>query len=651
MAGNEGSVETIDDGVDEAGASALLRVVGPDEDAPVVVANALGAAWSTYQLHPDPRNRIGFERAVDALAIAPALECLGVTADHFTLRGTSVQATHAGAGRLADRLFLTGIAAVEFVDTPTGDDLYHLFETVRRTLPELDEAGGPANLLHTLGATTIRLVETRVLVEDAEPDATDDTPGVRTVANPAGFAGDPAGFAAALIDAAGDDPARFADLVIRSYERVHLGFDPLAADEREAVVHTFVDMFFHLPSHLQAPTIFEVLSRYEEEPFRTFLDQFAGHEINALAPLLDSTAHPLLQEYARIATLEASGPVEVAALLDSLHDGSAIDDVVHRRITEVVGGRAGATGTSSSFRRLAASLPDPARYRAAGIDVFQGLMRGEGADHDRRRLFRIWVGKVVSAIRAGSAEAAHDWMDAVFADDTMTDDDDHTAQVVLARGLTLAAVTDLAEMLHTDPESAPALDLLRRLAPHAGTHLVSLLGDEPVHSRRRQLIEMAVEAARIEPRPFVTGLADPRWYLLRNLAIILGRSEHGDVVDHLCDLRSHADERVRREAIRGIYGLVRDADIQPFVDALLDPEAGVRKVAATILKNARSDDLPLMLERALDSPASTEAKLDVVGLLAGLGSEASRQALARVRAGRAPRAVRHAADLALEGAA
>ena len=66
-------------------------------------------------------------------------------------------------------------------------------------------------------------------------------------------------------------------------------------------------------------------------------------------------------------------------------------------------------------------------------------------DHDQRRILRIWVGKVVDAIRNGDAPAAHDWLDAILESDVVPAADHGAALQALRKVINPSLVDHLAE--------------------------------------------------------------------------------------------------------------------------------------------------------------------------------------------------------------
>lgn len=618
-------------------------------DMAVTMANALGMAWATFQLYPDPSGQIGFDRAMQDLAGSIGIEQLDVGPRTFIWDRSEVPSTHAGVGRIVERLFANSIAAVRFVSSPSAKELVAFFEVIRRTPDELEDQGGPGASLREAGVHSIRLLEKRILSEEEQEDEQQLEDGTADPRDVLDYKGDPEALAAYLLATAGDDSAALASLVIDTYGRALEVIDQQDVWEHEEIVHTFVDMFFYFPPRHQAPLISELLARQSEPPFRIFLDQFATHELNELAPFLDPHAHPLLLEYARIAGRSADRGKEIIDLLKESEPGDSIDTIVDRRIAAVLASGSDEIDASGSgaLKRLAERRRDSPNNDAVGIGVVQRLLSVAESDADTHRVLRIWAGKIVGAIRDRDLGSALTWLRGV-SDPSSADHAAGPAFQALRGAIEMDVVVELAEVLHESPESAAGTDLLRGLAPHVTDHLVELLGSEEDRGRRRGLNVMVAEVSRDNPARVVAHLDDPRWYLVRNLVIVLSRCQQPEVIRDVLPLASHPEPRVRREALRAIYSLARHTDISPFMAGLADPDESVRTAAATILRTCDHEVLIPALETLLASEDDTSVKLDVIALLGTQRTTDARATLERQAQGRSggrsiPRAVRNAA--------
>jgi len=644
-------------------AQVLLDVARPPvvetslADMSVTMANALGAAWATFQLFPDPTGQVGFTRAMQSLADSLGIEQLEVGPRTFLWDHSEVPSTHAGVGRIVEQLFACNVAAIRFISLPRPDELVVFFQIIRRTPEELEDQGGAADSLRVAGVNSIRLLERRIL-SDKDQEEEEDKPLEDEATSPGNvldYKGDPEAMAAYLLAAAGDDSSALASLVIESYGRALEVIDEKDVWVHEEIVHTFVDMFFYFPPRHQAPLISELLARQGEPSFRIFLDQFASHELNELAPFLDARSHPLLLEYARIATKNGDRGKEIIDLLNEAGPGDSVDAIVDRRIAAILAPRSTRVGDSGSgaLARLTERRHESPDNFTIGIGVVQRLLSVAESDADTHRVLRIWAGKTVGAIQKRDLGSALTWLQGVS--DPSSEEDaaaGPTAQA-LHRVIEMDVVIELTEALHESPDSTVGTELLRRLALHVTDHLIELLGSEEDQGRRRGLIAMVVEVSRDDPARVVAHLDDPRWYLIRNLAIVLSRCRHPDVIRHVLPLANHPEPRVRREALRALYALARHTDIEPFIGGLADSDESVRTVAATILRNCDNAGLVPALDELLSRDGDTNVKLNAIALLGMQPTADAHAALERQAQGRSggrgvTRAVRNAARQILE---
>jgi hypothetical protein len=106
--------------------------------------------------------------------------------------------------------------------------------------------------------------------------------------------------------------------------------------------------------------------------------------------------------------------------------------------------------------------------------------------------------------------------------------------------------------------------------------LVQALGEEPRAAHRALLCDLLVMVGRGHVDTFGRFLNDPRWYLVRNIANVLGRLRDPRAVPELSQLVGHAEYRVRREAVDGLAGIGTE-EAQARLAALLDdPDQRIR---------------------------------------------------------------------------
>jgi hypothetical protein len=122
-------------------------------------------------------------------------------------------------------------------------------------------------------------------------------------------------------------------------------------------------------------------------------------------------------------------------------------------------------------------------------------------------------------------------------------------------------------------------------------------------------------------------LGDPRWYVARNAAELLGELNAADADGPLAELLTHDDDRVRRAAAHALGKLGTRQAVVALRRALKDSSAHVRALAAGGLAIRKGQRSAGTLVRALE----TESDLDVqIAILVALGRVASAEAVQRL---------------------
>jgi hypothetical protein len=130
--------------------------------------------------------------------------------------------------------------------------------------------------------------------------------------------------------------------------------------------------------------------------------------------------------------------------------------------------------------------------------------------------------------------------------------------------------------------------------------------------------------------PFLHMLGDPRWYVARNGAEMLGTMKATEADSALAALLRHSDERVRHAAAWALAQI----DTPVAVDALqqavgdADSTAAVREEAASALSRRRGERTSaITLSRALDTEADQQVQF---AILAALGNVGTAEAIERL---------------------
>jgi hypothetical protein len=121
--------------------------------------------------------------------------------------------------------------------------------------------------------------------------------------------------------------------------------------------------------------------------------------------------------------------------------------------------------------------------------------------------------------------------------------------------------------------------------------MIALLGELSDRRHRKLLCDVLVEAGRSQIDTIASYLDDKRWYVVRNIAMVLGLMKEPAAVRHIAKVIGHYDTRVRREAVRALDA-IRSADAKElYVRSLNDPDLTVRTISLRAVR--RSGDASL----------------------------------------------------------
>jgi HEAT repeat protein len=115
-------------------------------------------------------------------------------------------------------------------------------------------------------------------------------------------------------------------------------------------------------------------------------------------------------------------------------------------------------------------------------------------------------------------------------------------------------------------------------------------------------------------------LGDPRWYVVRNAADLLGEMEAKEAEAPLGELIRHSDERVRRAAVTALSKIATPRALQNLQEALKDGSAQVRMQAAAGLAARKQSKSAVTLAKALDDEEDLDVQLSIVGALGRIGT-------------------------------
>ena len=122
-------------------------------------------------------------------------------------------------------------------------------------------------------------------------------------------------------------------------------------------------------------------------------------------------------------------------------------------------------------------------------------------------------------------------------------------------------------------------------------------------------------------------LTDPRWYVVRRAAELLGEMGGEEAERPLAELLRHGDERVRRAATRALARVESAFTLDALARAAADPSPSVRLEAVAALASRKGARAGSMLAKAIDDETEQEVQY---AILAALGRVATSEAVQKL---------------------
>lgn len=189
----------------------------------------------------------------------------------------------------------------------------------------------------------------------------------------------------------------------------------------------------------------------------------------------------------------------------------------------------------------------------------------------------------------------------------------------------------LTTLLHEDPVDLEAVDaLLERMGEGASTSLLDAVADSKSRATRRFLLDRLGAIGPSIGTPISERLKqEERWYVQRNLLIVLRESGADVSAIPLEKYTQHADARVRREAMQlmMLNPLERD---RALASALRDSDVAMLKVGLKAARdNMPESVVPILAKRVIDPEFPPEFRTSALQLLSRSTSILGLEALLR----------------------
>jgi HEAT repeat protein len=358
-----------------------------------------------------------------------------------------------------------------------------------------------------------------------------------------------------------------------------------------------------------------------------FLDQFSGDELSELARQLEPAQSETLIEYARdAAETEDDSTDKIFSLLTSARDIRETRQAAAENVGSQLDDFAAGSGLGGLADEIRLSLK-PDSIETHGREVLRGIFASVNRPERFARLLRIWGGRVVQHLRQQEYGRAIDVVEIVRKDPPYDPGFEESVVGAVARLVTRPLLDGVVAAMDTDDRDV-SIRFLATLGPPATRRLIEVLADEQDGSRRRPLIDLLTVLGREDPKPLLSSLSDPRWYVVRNVASVLGKAGSSAAVKPLKRVLHHDDGRVRVEVLRALQPLAPEDAPQLLVEALRDEDERVRHAAVTLIRASKAEGIDGDLVTAFESGELDEQTMNKLAqVLAQSGSPLAREAL------------------------
>jgi HEAT repeat protein len=220
--------------------------------------------------------------------------------------------------------------------------------------------------------------------------------------------------------------------------------------------------------------------------------------------------------------------------------------------------------------------------------------------------------------------------------------------IALRRIYSKAVLDLLAHLLAEPKHRADAIAALQRGGADAVEVLLDRLVAAPTVGERRGAFD-ALRQMTEGTEQLVHMLDHPEWFVVRNVAELLGELGLEDAVPALARRLDHADERVRKAVALALAKIGTRSVVEPLHRALRDPAADVRMQVALGIGGRKSLALAMPLVVAMQEEKDEAVVRELILALGRIGSPDAVQALIKSAQpagrifGRKPTALRLAA--------
>ena len=262
--------------------------------------------------------------------------------------------------------------------------------------------------------------------------------------------------------------------------------------------------------------------------------------------------------------------------------------------------------------------------------------------------------QVESTMRQGKVEAAIQIVYSVVRVERTVDDPAVRRQygIALRRMITRTMLDSLSKLVLVPHLEDAAAMVLQRAGPDGMEVLLELLSTSNTVTERRGVFNALVQMKEGQDQ-LIHMLGHPQWFVVRNVADLVGELGMEEAVPALAKQLDHPDERVRKQVALALAKIGTRGAAEPLRRVLRDRSSEVRRQAALGVGGRKASALAMPLVVALEEEKDPEVVRELVLALGRIGSPDAVQALIKIAQpsgrlfGRKPSALRVTAVEAL----
>jgi HEAT repeat protein len=224
--------------------------------------------------------------------------------------------------------------------------------------------------------------------------------------------------------------------------------------------------------------------------------------------------------------------------------------------------------------------------------------------------------------------------------------------IALRRMITRQMLDGLSKLVLVPHLEDAAGIVLQRAGPDGVEVLLDLLTTSNTVTERRGVFNALIQMKEGQDQ-LIHMLGHPQWFVVRNVADLVGELGLEAAVPALTRQLDHTDERVRRQVALALAKIGTRSAAEPLRRVLRDPSSDVRRQAALGVGGRKASALAMPLVVALEDEKDPEVVRELIFALGRIGSPDAVQALIKIAQpsgkffGRKPSALRITAVEAL----